>query len=60
MAFMVFKCALINLINNTLSNSSLNLGGIYFVLKDVFGEVEKKYFLQISQENKKEKNGDDK
>lgn len=37
-------------INKVISGTSLDIGGIYYVLKDVYRDVENQYFVQINQE----------
>lgn len=37
-------------LDNVISNSSLDVGGIYFVVKDVFRDVENLYFSKINEE----------
>lgn len=37
-------------INNLMVNSGLNIGAIYFILKDIYQEIEKIYFAQINKE----------
>lgn len=37
-------------INNVINGTSLDMGGIYYVLKDVYRDVENQYFAQINQE----------
>lgn len=37
-------------LNNVINGTSLDMGGIYYVLKDVYRDVENQYFAQINQE----------
>lgn len=43
-------------INNSMVNSGLDIGAIYFILKDICQEVEKIYFAQINRELMEEQN----
>ncbi|MCI8597927.1 MAG: hypothetical protein HFJ10_05735 [Lachnospiraceae bacterium] len=36
--------------NGLIQNSGLDIGAAYFILKDVFSEVEKIYFAQLNKE----------
>lgn len=36
--------------NNVIAGSPLDIGGIYYVLKDVYRDVENQYYAQINQE----------
>lgn len=42
---------------NVILNSPLDMGGIYYVLKDVYRDVENQYFDQINQELKAQAEG---
>lgn len=44
-------------INNVISNTSLDIGGIYYVLKDAYRDVENLYYAQINQELMEQKKG---
>lgn len=37
-------------INYVIQNSNLNIGAVYFILKDIFNEVEKTYYSQLNKE----------
>lgn len=37
-------------INKVISGTSLDIGGTYYVLKDVYRDVENQYYAQINQE----------
>lgn len=37
-------------INLAIQNSGLNIGIIYFILKDIFTNIEKLYYAQINRE----------
>lgn len=37
-------------INYTISNSDLDIGAVYFILKDIFSDIEKMYYGQINKE----------
>lgn len=37
-------------INHAIGNSGLNIGAAYFILKDIFSEIEKMYYGQINKE----------
>ena len=37
-------------INYVIQNSGLDIGAVYFILKDIFGEIEKLYYAQINKE----------
>ena len=37
-------------INYVIQNSGLDIGVVYFILKDVFSEIEKLYYAQINKE----------
>lgn len=37
-------------INYAISNSGLDIGAAYFILKDIFSDVEKMYYAQINRE----------
>ena len=41
-------------INGSIQNSNLDIGAVYFILKDIFSNVEKMYFAQINSECLKE------
>lgn len=41
-------------INYIIQNSNLDIGAVYFILKDIFGEVEKTYYAQLNEECLKE------
>lgn len=41
-------------INQIIQNSGLDIGAVYFILKDVFSDIEKMYFAQINSECLKE------
>lgn len=34
----------------TIQNSNLDIGIIYFIFKDLYNEVEKQYYLQLNRE----------
>ena len=46
-------------IHNLIVNSKLDIGAIYFILKDIFQEIEKLYFAQINKELIEEQNQQD-
>lgn len=37
-------------INQVIQNSGLDIGAVYFILKDIFNEIEKLYYAQINRE----------
>ena len=37
-------------INYVIQNSGLDIGAVYFILKDIFAEIEKLYYAQINKE----------
>ena len=37
-------------VNRAIQNSGLDIGAIYFIMKDVFNSVEKTYIAQINKE----------
>lgn len=37
-------------INYTIQNSGLDIGAVYFILKDIFSDIEKMYYGQINKE----------
>lgn len=37
-------------INKVIIGSSLNIGAVYFILKDIFTEIESLYYARINQE----------
>lgn len=37
-------------INYVIQNSGLDIGVVYFILKDIFGEIEKLYYNQLNRE----------
>ena len=37
-------------INNVIQKSNLDIGAIYFILKDIFKEIEVLYYSQINRE----------
>lgn len=37
-------------INNVIQNSNLDIGAAYFILKDIFSEIEKAYYAQLNTE----------
>ena len=37
-------------INNVIQNSKLDIGAVYFILKDTFLEVERTYYAQLNKE----------
>lgn len=37
-------------INYVIQNSELDIGAVYFILKDIFGEIEKLYYAQLNNE----------
>ena len=37
-------------INNVIQNSNLDIGAAYFILKDIFSEIEKAYYAQLNME----------
>lgn len=37
-------------INYVIQNSGLDIGAVYFILKDIFLEIEKLYYAQINKE----------
>lgn len=37
-------------INYAISNSGLDIGAAYFILKDIFSDIERMYFGQINKE----------
>lgn len=37
-------------INYIIQNSGLDIGAVYFILKDIFSEIEKLYYAQINKE----------
>lgn len=41
-------------INHSIQNSGLDIGAVYFILKDIFNEIEKMYYAQINKECIKE------
>ena len=41
-------------INHSIQNSGLDIGAVYFILKDIFNEIEKMYYAQINKECLKE------
>jgi hypothetical protein len=43
-------------INNLMVNSGLDIGAIFFILKDIYQEIEKIYFAQINKELMEEQN----
>lgn len=43
-------------IKNTIQNSGLDIGIIYYILKDIFREIEALYFTQINREIAEESN----
>lgn len=43
-------------INTTIQNSGLDIGVVYFIIKDVFFDLEKLYFRQINRELLEEQN----
>lgn len=47
-------------INNTISNSGLDVGVVYYILKDTFREVENLYYAQINKELMEESKSDNK
>lgn len=36
--------------NNVIQNSGLDIGAVYFILKDIVSDIEKMYFAQINRE----------
>lgn len=44
--YQIFK----EIINNAIKNSDLDIGAVYFILKDIFTEIEKLYYAQINKE----------
>lgn len=48
-------------INATIQNSGLDIGVVYFIMKDIYSDLEKMYYAQINKEfieenNKQENN----
>ena len=37
-------------INYVIQNSGLDIGAVYFILKDIFGEIEQLYYAQLNRE----------
>lgn len=37
-------------VNNVIQNSNLDIGAVYFILKDIFSEIERVYYSQINKE----------
>ncbi len=37
-------------INYVIQNSGLDIGAVYFILKDIYSEIEKLYYAQINKE----------
>lgn len=37
-------------INYAISNSELDIGAAYFILKDIFSDIEKMYYGQVNKE----------
>lgn len=37
-------------INYVIQNSDLDIGAVYFILKDIFGDIEKLYYAQLNKE----------
>lgn len=37
-------------INYVIQNSGLDIGAVYFILKDIFSDIEKLYYAQINKE----------
>ena len=37
-------------INYAISNSGLDIGAAYFILKDIFSDIERMYFVQINKD----------
>ena len=37
-------------INHVIQNSGLDIGAVYFILKDIFWEIEKLYYAQLNRE----------
>lgn len=37
-------------INHVIRNSGLDIGAVYFILKDIFGEIEQLYYAQLNRE----------
>lgn len=37
-------------INKAIQNSGLDIGAVYFILKDVYTDIEKLYYSQINRE----------
>lgn len=37
-------------INNVIKDSNLDIGAVYFILKDIFSDIEKIYYAQINKE----------
>lgn len=38
-------------ISDIINNANLSIDAVYFVMKDIFGEIEKLYYLQLQKEN---------
>ena len=37
-------------INQNIVNSNLDIGAVYFILKDIYFEIERNYYIRINQE----------
>lgn len=37
-------------VNNAIKDSNLDIGAVYFILKDIFSDIEKIYYAQINKE----------
>lgn len=37
-------------INQNIVNSNLDIGAVYFILKDIYFEIERNYYMRINQE----------
>lgn len=37
-------------INYTIQNSGLDIGAVFFIMKDIFSDIEKMYYGQINKE----------
>ena len=49
--FMISKYQILKeSINQVIQNSGLDIGAVYFILKDIFNEIEKLYYAQINRE----------
>jgi hypothetical protein len=46
-------------INNIIQNSNLDIGAVYFILKDIYKEIEMMYYTQINSEILSEKEQSD-